>query len=1412
MRVAAVNGLRRLLAALLLAAVACWPTLAMAMPPVVAVVLIVGLEVAGIAIATTMIAGIALSTYIMVGTMVYGVIQARDAKRKARNAANAAIQDRNVTVMSAEAPWTIIYGEAVVGYRVAAILTSGDKDQYKHVVAVWADHECDSIQDVMIAGESIGTLDSNGYVTSGKWLKSQSDVLVETIVLSGAGEGTLAQAPAALVSVVFSEGEGDSVSHTSLDVGTVTLVGATFTVQPSDVAYWAGKTVTVNYSTSGANALLRVRHHLGTDTQAADASLLAECGADWSASDQLKGKTYSVFRFDLTEPEFQGGPPQATARIRGRKVYDSRTGTTAWSANNALCTADFLRAEFGKRCLSTQVNWASVSTAANDCDTAVPEQGGAPLFTCNGAFNTDADPDATLDALCQSMAGFATWTGEWHLQAGVYTAPVMALTDADNAGSVEVLAAPSSMELFNGVRGQFYDPARHDQLTDYPPYSNAAFVTEDGAALWSDLSLPYTNAAWRAHNLARIFVERSRGTQMGYPAKLKTLKLRVGQRVTLSNSMLGISESVFRVVKREYRLGQAVQLALAQDDPTMYDRADAPASLASPSVGLNDPFVVAAPAGLAATSGDGVSLTGGDGTAIVRMRVAWDASTDNLVTSNGAMQVDYRAQDSADWLRAPEAPGDSTSTYIDGLKVGVTYVGRARWRNGIGAVSDWRAFSVLAMPDTTAPENVAGLAYEIVAGGLRLSWTPCVAPDYDRTVLRYGATYAGSAQFWEGKSSDFTVRPPADGVYVVWAVHVDRTNNASATPASLTVTYTAMAEGVDGDSVIIEYSVDGSTSWHSTFTTGDLFTRWKVGTAGAWNGPWRIVGESGAAGDYKDFVFKRSASAPATPTGATPAGWFDSPPAADGNPLWVSYADKTAAGALIGVWSAPVQIEGAAGARTAVVYLYRRATSTPALPTTTTTYDFTTNTPSGMNNSWTAAIPAGSNPLYVTAATATAAAGATSDTIASGEWASPVILVQDGVDGNEGAKVASVRIYRRTTTSSTPALPSLSSTYTFADGSMSGLNNSWQATVPSSGGAYLWTSQATALSTGTSDSIAAAEWSAAVLMAQDGATGGTGTQGNSAARAYALFTGNPVVTGAAVTRSGTSLPLTTSWSPTSATSWTSTPQTVGTNQSMFQSDGVYDAIASQTVWGTPYLSNWKVGSLSAISADLGNITAGNINTSGYVNANGNSTLTLYDPGVGIGSSPGPRTVAIAGNYGGTSQIGVVGVNNQNGIAAIYGYNSHASGVGVQGYGADTGVAGYADSVGGRGVYGETVIDGAYGVYGYAEGLNSAAVYGFIGGLGCAGKFATSGTSGSANSIALQLDVGNSTNRALMCNGKAEFSGRITSTVTGTNPFAVVPRVSAKPTAIAGGIALHTTYGLIVSDGTSWYYSPLSVVP
>lgn len=71
-----------------------------------------------------------------------------------------------------------------------------------------------------------------------------------------------------------------------------------------------------------------------------------------------------------------------------------------------------------------------------------------------------------------------------------------------------------------------------------------------------------------------------------------------------------------------------------------------------------------------------------------------------------------------------------------------------------------------------------------------------------------------------------------------------------------------------------------------------------------------------------------------------------------------------------------------------------------------------------------------------------------------------------------------------------------------------------------------------------------------------------------------------------------SFPPTNTWG--GAEVWQATPPALAVNEALFQSDGIFNPMTNLTTWNAPYLSNFKVGQLSAITADMGTLTAGEI--------------------------------------------------------------------------------------------------------------------------------------------------------------------------------------------------------------------------
>ena len=56
-------------------------------------------------------------------------------------------------------------------------------------------------------------------------------------------------------------------------------------------------------------------------------------------------------------------------------------------------------------------------------------------------------------------------------------------------------------------------------------------------------------------------------------------------------------------------------------------------------------------------------------------------------------------------------------------------------------------------------------------------------------------------------------------------------------------------DGTDGNGITVQYSVNGTTNWHSTFTSGDIYMQQSTDGGKTWSAAMRIVGEKGDKGE-----------------------------------------------------------------------------------------------------------------------------------------------------------------------------------------------------------------------------------------------------------------------------------------------------------------------------------------------------------------------------------------------------------------------------------------------------------------------------------------------------------------------------------------------------------------------------------
>jgi hypothetical protein len=380
------------------------PAAAWAFPPAI----IQGLfYVAGLLTSVTVIKTIAY-----VALLAYGAASARRKKRaaeaKGRAEYNANLQDRAVTALQALPAWRIIPGRAWVGCDVHAIFTT-DKtgrredgttytkpDALKHLVCVFADHECQAIHDVAINGVPLGALDGSGYVTTGDFYSARTDSRVATIS-AGNTSVVVAETVLAFINAYSRDATGEGGNFTAVTpsgAGTTTI---TIAAQPDET--------TINYTVSVPLASVRVQKHLGTSSQAVDTYLNSVVPSQWISTERLLNKCYLVVTLDLERVEFQGGIPQITADISGRKVYDPRKDSTVsggsgshraatpstweWSDNAALAVRDYLQAEWGFDNDPADIDEAYTIAAANACDarTSASVQSHSQAFTVDVTSN-----------------------------------------------------------------------------------------------------------------------------------------------------------------------------------------------------------------------------------------------------------------------------------------------------------------------------------------------------------------------------------------------------------------------------------------------------------------------------------------------------------------------------------------------------------------------------------------------------------------------------------------------------------------------------------------------------------------------------------------------------------------------------------------------------------------------------------------------------------------------------------------------------------------------------------------------------------------------------------------------------------------------------------------------------------------
>ena len=496
-----------------------------------------------------------------------------------------------------------------------------------------------------------------------------------------------------------------------------------------------------NAITSGG-VLVQYTFHDGSQTTV-DGLASANASSRYPSTAKFQGMAY-VYMEVVYDPEKIPGLPPLHFRVRGKKVYDPRTSTTAFSSNPALIIRDFLTdTTYGLRALSSEINdttsGGGFAAAANACDadvTLADNSSTEDRFTLNGFVNASSAGDAILEGFLSSCAGKITHTnGKFNLFVGTAQTATLTIGDDDVLDTQQLSTKSGNGDLFNGIKALYVDKEQNYQGAETPILVDSTYLSEDTpsgeqSANYKKIletQLPFTVTHTMAQRLQKIQLKRHReSATLSLLTTLEFMKLQPGDWVNVTNDRLSYSAKSFEVLSTQMEFAEnegvvyaATRLTLQEVSAGIYgyvfSEYSTPQTTGSTPPGGD--LSVGSP-----TAGTLSQRTRPEGpTAKIDIIASW---TNALEAHIQGTEIQYREDGETAYDVATLAGRGATTAVISNVQVGKTYDVRVRhfsWDNVYGAFVDYDQVTI-AEPDTlSAPGNPAATTDKPFF--IELTWT-----------------------------------------------------------------------------------------------------------------------------------------------------------------------------------------------------------------------------------------------------------------------------------------------------------------------------------------------------------------------------------------------------------------------------------------------------------------------------------------------------------------------------------------------------------------------------------------------------------------------------------------------------------------------------------------------------------------
>jgi hypothetical protein len=525
------------------------------------------------------------------------------------------------------------------------------------------------------------------------------------------------------------------------------------------------------------NKKVEVKFHNGSDDQLSDYDLRTQV-SKWTTNHRLRGIAYIYVQMEYDTDMFPNGVPNISTVIEGKKLYDFRTDTTAFSSNPALCIYDYLTdTRLGLGIDTSEIDITSFTTMANLCDEDVTKVGGGTekRYTCNGIVYSDIAPMNVLEDLLTSCLGNLSYSnGKFILTGGQYVAPTVSLDENDFISGINVQTKQSRKQLFNTVKGIFTSSETNWQPTDYPVVTSSTFVSADGESIYADIDLPYTQSSATAQRIAKVILFKNR-QQIVLTARinLKGFKLQVGDTVNVTNSRLGFTNKVFEVAEWSFDTSTdnlGIDVVLRETNSTIYDWDAEESEFALDNTTLPTAQTVTAPS-IVVT--DELRVYSESPITVLKVVCSSSQGTTN--------EFEVEALNNNDPTGEYVTLGRSKHNIFELVNAedGAIYTVRARSINSFNVHSSYVTADHEVVGKTAPPNDVEDFSSNVIGDVVALNWTPVPDLDLSHYIIRH-TPITVSPKFEEGiivarkvaKPANSILLPAKTGTYMIKAIDV----------------------------------------------------------------------------------------------------------------------------------------------------------------------------------------------------------------------------------------------------------------------------------------------------------------------------------------------------------------------------------------------------------------------------------------------------------------------------------------------------------------------------------------------------------------------------------------------------------------------------------------------------------------